>query len=482
MKLDVNSSLTSFTLLVDEIMFVFKQINDVNPGFTMIHFENALLILKSAMLDVSYRGAGNKAVNIALVISSLDIKPLGVTSSGRPIAPLDIDSFLNPEEIVSSWWLPSLGVVDFSGTDKFRLGLIASTIGNMPRIVESVLPLLKDIVEISGNRRDVIDAAAVQLIFKSVLSELISRYPDSRIDANDFANYSLVFGEKVFVDEKTMQLVSGSIFTNCLTSFGDKAKILPEACVAMLALSSTSEALMDPLYCYKLLYESVVESIASYSDKGECLERMLTCIMQCRLAAAHGAKRNTLLLSDLLAISYRDFKSLEFILPTNNLYKQKSELPVIKNGAKKYAAKFNEHVFNSSNEFEMHVSLPFQNYDLMMVLKLTNGTLFIVFMDATSADINTVESKGTKTKSVDLKQYNYVKKAVEALRNMASKGKALSAASQALVDGKYAFIYVTTYANLSNIQHEKVYFMIEDEAKALLGVTWEFYECFRASI
>jgi len=166
MKLDVNSSLTSFTLLVDEIMFVFKQINDVDPGFTMNHFENALLILKSAMLDVSYRGAGNKAVNIALVISSLDIKPLGVTSSGRPIAPLDIDSFLNPEEIVSSWWLPSLGVVDFSGTDKFRLGLIASTIGNMPRIVESVLPLLKDIVEISGNRRDVIDAAAVQLIFK----------------------------------------------------------------------------------------------------------------------------------------------------------------------------------------------------------------------------------------------------------------------------------------------------------------------------
>jgi len=149
-KLDVKKSLSTFILLVDEIMHVFNDIYYANPNFTMRNFEETLSILKSAVLDHAFYGAGGQLVNTTLVISSLDMRPLGYIESGRPIKALHMDSALLPEDIVSSWWLPSLQNIHFTNTDLFRLRLIASTICNMPRVVESVLPVLNTIV--SGDR------------------------------------------------------------------------------------------------------------------------------------------------------------------------------------------------------------------------------------------------------------------------------------------------------------------------------------------
>jgi hypothetical protein len=192
-----------------------------------------------------------------------------------------------------------------------------------------------------------------------------------------------------------------------------------------------------------------------------------------------------MLLSQFLAKSNAIFNRLTFILPESKNYLIDSKLPVIENrsvnNAKEYAVKFNEWVLTSSMEFEMHVSLPGQNYDLMMALTLTNGYPFIVFMEAKSADVKAVRGKN---RQLDFKQYNRVKKAVEELKTMASEGgKKLSAASRALVAGNYAFIYVTTHAGLRNTPkaNEKVYFMTEDEVQDLLGVTWDFYKCLRAT-
>jgi hypothetical protein len=158
------------------------------------------------------------------------------------------------------------------------------------------------------------------------------------------------------------------------------------------------------------------------------------------------------------------------VLPSDDDYLQESQLPVISNDAINFALEFNNRVLTSENEFEMHVSLPGQNYDLMMALTLTTGDCFIVFMDMKSAAI--------REDDCDIRQYNRVVTAVDALQAMANEVE-LSAASEALVAGRFAFIYVTTHAQHINTNKNKVYFMSEREVKALFGVTWDLYKCSR---
>ena len=80
-----------------------------------------------------------------------------------------------------------------------------------------------------------------------------------------------------------------------------------------------------------------------------------------------------------------------------------------------------------------------------------------------------------------LQQSVVVKSMVEKLKSMQQNGMKLSSASTALVEGKYAFIYMTTYQQLSNNNGKKMYFMVYEDVKKFLGISWRFYESVRAA-
>ncbi len=123
---------------------------------------------------------------------------------------------------------------------------------------------------------------------------------------------ALYFGDNITRTDNAM--ITTSVLTNAVEYVNPKKEFEPQASVVMLANIGkfySSEQFLEPLYCFREFFNSVVASISNKSqtddddddDDDDALEVAVSWWLRCRLAASHKVGMKSISLNRLFGLS-----------------------------------------------------------------------------------------------------------------------------------------------------------------------------------
>jgi hypothetical protein len=165
------------------------------------------------------------------------------------------------------------------------------------------------------------------------------------------------------------------------------------------------------------------------------------------------------------------------------------------------AVEFNNAVDVSFNNdrycvsFESPVGQGFDHFIAMLTAEpgespTSNSPAFVTVIDNKSGMVKQKRYTSNKLKKLNCSQFERFQTLVEALRNLSDSGEiTLSRISRALVEGRYQFVYLTTYPNVSpDVKDPRMYMenpnlVICDAemSKSFYGMTWPLVQSLRSA-
>ena len=266
-----NRTVDTFVLLIDEAVRMERKMQSMKSfqrqldgDVQMTSVISAALLNKKLTFSPS-DGEPHQPINAALLISSLQVSPIGESSSGRSIFPIVLAESLDPHAVLEKIWRPCLNNRSLSKKEAGTLMLIAAMVNTLPRMVESVDTFFR-----TGNNRKVpIDEKLVSDLFKHIKEDMSFRYGRSKL-GNENLIYAGVFHESVKLNESgMMEAIEKSFITNSLTGFDETStEIVPVLSIfRLLASDGVSQELTDT---YSSLVDQIIAS--TKNDVGRLLE------------------------------------------------------------------------------------------------------------------------------------------------------------------------------------------------------------------
>jgi hypothetical protein len=252
--------------------------------------------------------------------------------------------------------------------------------------------------------------------------------------------------------------------------------------------------LLNPLHCFFMLLQTTLQAINPELAEGDSLEVFLEWWIKCRIAAACATGKKSIGLNKLFPF-LTNLKSGEVSLPehiskTSKYFVAKSDtLPLISSPTKSMtdiAKSFNERAqFPITQECVMFESLKGQGFDLLLAF-MSGGRCHVLIFDAKSAEVIPSSSNETvKPTTLKCDQFTNFLKLIDALKELSNTTE-LSSICQALVEGNYHFIYLTTYAdvkpdkNTDLSKHPNLKITKKADAKEFFGMMWPVVKSFRS--
>jgi len=200
-------------------------------------------------------------------------------------------------------------------------------------------------------------------------------------------------------------------------------------------------------------------------------------------------------LSELFAIQPADDDHKIMLFNEKNHWLDEILFPRLCEGHEKFLTAFNAIQYSS----QMFKSIDGQQWDTMLMTYRREGVNgekkpFLIFIDFKSKRVIMESKKGKRSiKKLDLTQYQLVKQLVQELKSGDSDVRhPLTLQSQALIDGDFMYIYLTTYPSvtlkLSSNEYAEdylkgnLYITNEAEAKQFFGILHPFYQTAQADI
>lgn len=472
---------------------------------------SALSMINKAMLNASFKSSDRNPIHSALILSSLVIPPShGTTDSSRIIRTLQLPPKLNVDDVLSKWWLPQLLLLSskddeskiklpsLSDWDIFKLKLLATTINNLPRALEKAGLSLRDRLQC----KDGIDDDLISSVFES-LKKMLHRYATS-VTGNMWPVlfgqntpkylYHLVYrGNPIKLDPSIMLLLRSSVYTNSLKNISASEWILPEGSILMIiALAGCANEdvvggiSLLPSSCFMNTYRSMQDVLKKsiHRQDGDALESAGIHWLQTRIAVAKSYGKTSIKLSELFAIDPEN--DPEILLPARSSYWNDDKMtlpPLYRNKEDSFMTKFDA---IQKSRFTMLKSCPGQRWDSMIITsriypnsKKRRKTPFVIFIEFKSW-----QTRALSTRQQNLDQYNAVMKLHKFLNSEDCTGCYDSPQSQALKDGQFIYIYLTTYPNIdkSTTHPKQLYITDETEAERFFGILFPFYQAVRSAI
>lgn len=228
-----------------------------------------LSVIRSAFLDDKV----HPSTNVALLMASLRLSPIGRTGSTRVVSPIVLPDRLDPNKVVDTW----LGLGDLTAKETDLLLLLVGSISNLPRALQFVkmnTDYVRRSVPIgSGFIRKIVDitVAGLQTLYEPT-------FPSARLF------YHIIFQEPLFIDEEVAAAIEDSIITNSLTRFKiAKAWLVPQSSPLMLMAAESTE---DFSYQQDILRSVIETLLTTPTQEGDTLEQFFRGCLQLRAAAA----------------------------------------------------------------------------------------------------------------------------------------------------------------------------------------------------
>ena len=273
-----NRTVDTFVLLIDEAARMETHIRDC--GFFKIPADVQMTsVISAALLNkkLTFKPSGgepHQPINAALLISSLQVSPVGKSPSSRDVEPIVLAESLDPHAILEKIWRPCFKHrSSLSKKEADTLLLIAAMVNTLPRMVESVDTFFR-----TGNNSNVpIDEKLVSDLLIYLMEKTNSRYSGFTLPSPGLL-YASIFGQKVMLEEQgVMEAIQDSIFTNSLDSFSPTSVIQPKVSILMLCAAASHSKLETSNMLTKELtdtYSSLVDQIiaSTKNDAGRLLE------------------------------------------------------------------------------------------------------------------------------------------------------------------------------------------------------------------
>eukprot|EP01041_Mallomonas_annulata_P012561 gene12561-26452_t len=235
-KLGTYRHVDTFILLIDEVA---RMDEELGP--------RASRNMWGPLLDSEVKIKGeDSAINIGLVVSSLNIAPLGKTKSGRFIHTIPLSSDLDVFRIAEDVWVPK----NRSSEDRFKLRLIASMVNTIPRLVEYAKTAVNKTESI--RKMEVSDANLTRSDLRSIVEQILesARWAYSAHLTSYELLASIIFGDQVSLkSNEVLDAISASLITNSIDHIGLTDSIIVSArtsfIVLMLAASTPDDHTLD---------------------------------------------------------------------------------------------------------------------------------------------------------------------------------------------------------------------------------------------
>jgi hypothetical protein len=180
-----------------------------------------------------------------LVMSSLNLDPLGKSSSGRSIIPIDFPERLSSDSIVNELWLPLLNKEQVDDILVNKLKVLASSVNGLPRLVHYIYKGIR-----VWQKDNYLNNTNYDLFLEFILTDIKERLnsdyllaigslsPDSLFPV--VCNYPIVVGKS---DNMFFRNLISSVYTNVINEFPTDNElsfsIYPE--VSFLRIMATPE-------------------------------------------------------------------------------------------------------------------------------------------------------------------------------------------------------------------------------------------------
>ena len=330
-----NRQIDKFVLIIDEAFRMEKYIH------TTFKATDITSIARKALLD-SDLTYNKKPMKCGLLISSLSTMSFGDTNSTRPIKGLVLPSKLNNTEIVEEIWNPK-NKLKLSDEGKYRLGLIAATVNNLPRLVE----IVNDFILNNPDSKNISSRYANKL-YKALEADVRLRYsaipyPSDRVLS------AIVFDGGVRIgDTDTADSILNSVITNSLPNFRDfdtlggiessMVMLWVTACIAKFDETTglRVEEKKSRLLSAKIVkngFERIINRLVTWRDEGEIWETCYYEWMMIRIRCAMNYDTPNMSIAKLLGIENAYHKSVlkndadKYLYAPLSIYNSKKKMP-----------------------------------------------------------------------------------------------------------------------------------------------------------
>ena len=275
-----NRTVDTFVLLIDEAVRMERKMQSMKSFQSQLDGDVQMTsVISAALLNEKLTfspsdGEPHQPINAALLISSLQVSPVGKSPSSRNVEPIVLAESLDPHAILEKIWRPCFKHrSSLSKKEAHTLLLIAAMVNTLPRMVESVDTFFR-----TGNNSNVpIDEQLVSDLLIYLMEKTNSRYSGFTLPSPGLL-YASIFGQKVMLEEQgVMEAIQDSIFTNSLDSFSPTSVIQPVVSILMLCAAASHSKLETSNMLTKELtdtYSSLVDQIiaSTKNDVGRLLE------------------------------------------------------------------------------------------------------------------------------------------------------------------------------------------------------------------
>lgn len=536
---DAESSSLSIIFMIDEIMVVYDDMvaNEHPDAEVKVSFKKAISSIQKAFLNerfVCNMGRLNQ-INVALVISSLDTLATQVTDSKRAIVTLPYDEELSPAEIVGDW--RTRDMKRLSEIDRFRLELVSRTVLTQPRIISFMSDFVRSrrvALELASNQAPAVTAEFLKQLYSTTFQSLASMYNVKARNVDYQVLYGLVFQKEVELGNQGMKMLRKSIITNSLFDAKDsEPSVVPNGSFLMLAylseltldLESNKQVvsnekspkvdLMNPFHCFFMLLQSTLVTLLR-AKEGDSLELIIEWWLKCRFASAaaklvrNASSPTVVPLGEMFPFICSDFIPLPLVaVPISDHYFIRKNttgqsLPIISRRSVTdslidIALNFNRATLAVDNLSSAYFESPEgQGFDHFISLSVVEPgkmvkvsyPVFITVINNKSVAV-TLENKlnGISTvKMLDCSQFDRFLAIIKELTHLGQQQE-LSRISQALVEGRFRFVYLTTYQQVvpggpnadMYMKHPNLVISDAVNSQRFFGMCWSMIQSFRST-
>eukprot|EP01041_Mallomonas_annulata_P004014 gene4014-7994_t len=401
-------------------------------------------------------------LNVGLVVSSLDIAPLGITTSTRTIHFITLSNNLNVTRIVDDMW----NFKNITSDERFTLCLLAATVNSVPRLVEYAKVAIQDVLTIRKSESATLTKDDIRVVVESIIKRVKVGY---RIrQPSDKLLKKIIFGEVVSLKNKGVRSgITHSIITNSVepVDLDDHVIESVESSFMMLMSISYKSHLKELNNGFLAMMNAITEF--RVNEVGFILEVISFEWMKCRIVVCNASKKD-LSLASLLGLSkerldvvispkYKKIMSTKIL--TGNL--QIKELSAL---ATKDALDAVEFKVDS----QLILIKPFQGerWDICLKTYLTNqSTPFYTFVELKSID----ESEA------NFKKISKIVEGEITLETFPKNGTQYNATNIMMQNASnFMYIYINTY-NSDSFSMGKVSCLNREDTFRFLGPIVPFY-------
>jgi hypothetical protein len=229
--------------------------------------------------------------NTSLIMTALNVSPLGITDSGRPVVPLVLPGALDVNKIVDEIFAPRIELLkrSLSRGDEVVLFALARFVYRAPRLTQLMADSIESIL--ADPAAQLTDSSTIDKLWALFEVERCRLYPNVTFPEGRHL-HALLVGETSPIDEYFMDLVRSSSFTNSITLFpiflfGGMGRDIPEAVLYLLATGAGPDSGTIEERIWILIREIMAEAKVALNEntgsEGGLLEKIFPKMFCARL-------------------------------------------------------------------------------------------------------------------------------------------------------------------------------------------------------